>query len=156
MKVTASIVTYNSADEILTVLQSLSKVELDDFQIVVVDNSSIDNTVELVKKNYPTVNIISLKENIGFGSGQNIAIKQIESDFHIIINPDINVESDEIVKMLAYLEANKEVVLLTPKVLNNDGTEQFLPKVFPKIKYVISGKLEKKQKYSISGEVNIH
>lgn len=146
MKITASIVTYNSADEILDVLESLSKVGLDNFEIAVVDNASSDNTIELVKVNYPAVKIIASKENVGFGSGHNLAVRQVESDYHIFINPDISVESDQIKKMVEYLEANKDVVILTPKVLNTDGTEQFLPKVFPKIKYVISGKFENKAK----------
>lgn len=146
MKVTASIVTYNSADEILIVLESLSKVELDNFEVFIVDNASSDNTIELIKKNYPNIKVIESKKNIGFGSGHNLVIKQIESDYHIFINPDINVESDQIKKMVNYLEENKDVVILTPKVLNTDGTEQFLPKIFPKLKYVISGKLEGKAK----------
>lgn len=146
MKVTASIVTYNSADEILVVLNSLSKVKLNNFEIIVVDNASIDNTVKLVKDNYPAVKLIESKKNIGFGAGHNLAVKQIESDYHIFINPDIKVESDQIKKMVTYMEDNKDVVILTPKVLNIDGTEQFLPKVFPRITYVISGKLEDKSK----------
>lgn len=146
MKVTASIVTYNSADDILVVLESLSKIELEDFEITVVDNASSDNTVNLIKAYYQNVKIIESKENMGFGAGHNLALRCIESDYHIFINPDISVESSQIKKMVSYLEENKDVVILTPKVFNPDGTEQFLPKIFPKIRYVISGKFEDKAK----------
>lgn len=144
IKLTASIVAYNSADEILNVLNSLSKINVNNFAVTIVDNASSDNTVALVKKNYPTIKVIESKKNVGFGAGHNLAIKEIDSDYHIFVNPDISVESNQIKNMIEYLEKNKDVVILTPKVLNTDGTEQFLPKVFPKIKYVISGKLESK------------
>lgn len=146
MKVTVSIVTYNSADEILNVLSSLDKVKIEDFQIIVVDNASIDNTRELIAQNYPKIKLIKSVKNIGFGAGHNLAVKQIESDYHIFINPDITVEADQINRMLEYMEKNKDVVLLTPKVLNVDGSEQFLPKKYPRIRYVISGKYEGKFK----------
>lgn len=142
MKVTASIVTYNSADEILKVLRSLSNVNVKDFHITVIDNASEDNTRELVIENYPNIKLIASHINIGFGAGHNLALKDIQSDYHIFINPDITVEPVQIDMMIKYMEKNKDVVVLTPKVLNIDGTEQFLPKIFPKLKYIISGKLE--------------
>lgn len=144
MKITASIVTYNNANEILKVLKSLTDLRISGFHIIVVDNASIDETKKLVVENYPFVELISLPKNIGFGAGHNIALERIESDYHIFINPDITVEPGQISKMIDFLEEHKDVVILTPKVLNNDGSEQFLPKVFPKFRYVISGKFENK------------
>lgn len=146
MRVTASIVTYNNADEIISVLQSLSKIKIDNFKIIIVDNASTDNTKELIEKNYSAIELIKSDTNLGFGAGHNVAIRKIESDYHIFINPDITVEENQIEKMLGYMEQHKEVVLLTPKVLNKDGTEQYLPKIFPKFKYIISGSFEHKSK----------
>lgn len=146
MKVTASIVAYNSADEILNVLSSLDGVTIENFNVIVVDNASTDNTKKLIKENFPNIKLIESPVNVGFGAGHNLALKQTKSDYHIFINPDIKVESEQINKMINYMEENKDVVILTPKVLNEDGTEQFLPKIFPKLKYVISGNFENKFK----------
>lgn len=146
MKITASIVTYNNENEILKVLKSLTDSTTSGLHIIVVDNASIDKTKKLVEENYPNVELISSPKNIGFGAGHNIAVERVESDYHIFINPDITVEHDQISKMIEYLEEHEDVVVLTPKVLNDDGTEQFLPKVFPKWRYIISGKFEHKCK----------
>lgn len=146
MKVTASIVTYNSESEILNVLRSLKNIQLENFKITVIDNASTDNTKGVILQYYPEIQLIESNKNIGFGAGHNLAIKATNSDYHIIINPDITVKPDQIKKMLEYMENNKDVAVLTPKVLNVDGTEQFLPKIFPKIRYVISGKYENKYK----------
>lgn len=144
MKVTASIVTYNSANEISEVLNSLSQAK--NIEIFVIDNASEDNTREIVKKEFPEIKLIASPKNLGFGGGHNLAIEQIDSNYHIIVNPDISVEKDEIEKMLSYMEANPDVVVLTPRVLNTDGSEQFLPKRRPNLKYLFGGRLESKFK----------
>ena len=141
MKITASIVTYNNSKEIINVLTSISKTILNLENVYVVDNNSIDNTVDIVEKEFPSVNIIKSKINLGYGKGHNEAIKIIESDYHIIINPDIILEPNSISKMVEYMESNANTVILTPKVLNVDGSEQFLPKRLPRYKYLIGGRL---------------
>ena len=147
MKITASIVTFNSADEIEKVLVSLLKHNLEMDNIYVVDNGSSDGTTEIVKKKFDGVNLIETGKNIGFGAGHNLALKSVQSDYHIFINPDIIVEEGEIEKMAAYMESHKDVVVMTPKILNLDGTEQFVPKKRPKFKYIFAGRFEYKFKW---------
>ena len=57
--------------------------------------------------------------------GHNIAINMVDSDYHVVINPDIKFQNDVLRKMYDYMEEHKDVVLLSPKILNSDGSEQF-------------------------------
>ena len=146
MKITASIVTFNSVDEIEKLLASLLKCNLEAANIYVVDNGSSDGTAEIVREKFAGVNIIETGKNIGFGAGHNLALRSVQSDYHIFINPDIIVKEGEIEKMAAYMESHKDVVVMTPKIFNTDGTEQFVPKKRPKFKYIFAGRFENKFK----------
>lgn len=117
---------YKGARLIRRVLYSLEACCFENLDIYMVDNDSSDNTLLIVENEFSKINIIKSQKNIGYGAGRNLVIKQIESDYHIVVNPDISVEKSEIEKMVTYMEVNKETVILTPKVLNTDGTEQYL------------------------------
>lgn len=147
MKISASIVTYNSRDEIDNCLSSLSDLEGTDFVLYVVDNASRDGTADHVEENYPWVKLIRSERNAGFGAAHNMAVKLADSDFHIIINPDITLDASQIPLMAEYLEKNPDTVLISPKVLNPDGTVQYLPKRYPRVKYLMSGFMEKRSEH---------
>ena len=143
-KVSACIVTYNNSDSILSAVSSIiEQTKNVDLTLYISDNKSTDNTTEIVQKEYPTVKIIKNNENNGFGYGHNKVIDIIDSDFHFIINPDIILKEDAISMLVDKLENDKSVVMATSKILNQDGTEQFLPKKNPKFRYLIGGRLEK-------------
>lgn len=146
-KLTISIATYNNEKEILNVLESIYKNTIDlDFEIFVIDNNSSDKTVRLIYNNYPSVKVIEQPSNNGFGRSHNYILSKIHSEYHAVINPDITFDGNMLKKMADYMDANEDVVLLTPKVLNLDGTIQRLPKRKPTLKYLISGRLERYSK----------
>ena len=146
-KITASIVTYNSADEIRIVLDTLVKA-IPATSIYVIDNASSDETVSIVRNEYSEVNLIVNERNMGFGVAHNQAIRVVNSEYHIIVNPDIQLTDGSVDILTDYMDANEEVVCVTPRVLNDDGTEQKLPKYYPSIKFIVSGKLEKKYAFA--------
>lgn len=142
-ELTLSIVTYNSAEEISTLMESLKTCNyFDKMKVYIVDNASSDNTVEILRKDYPWAYVFESKENLGFGKGHNIVINHVKSKYHIIVNPDIRVDVDTFNKAIEYMDANPDVVVVTPFVLNTDGTQQFLPKKNPSMKYMIGGMFE--------------
>lgn len=144
-KITVSIVTYNSADEIDILMKSLqSSSSFDEMTVFVVDNASKDNTVRHIKEEYPWVRVIESKENLGFGAGHNLVINNIQSDFHLIVNPDICITENAIKDSIYYLQEHTDISVLTPYVMNVDGTQQFLPKKNPSMKYMIGGMFENK------------
>lgn len=147
-KVSIGIVTYNNEDKIEELLKSLYHYTKDiDFDIYVVDNNSSDKTIEIINKNYPDVHVLSMTKNLGFGLGHNQLLSIINSDYHLILNPDIRFISNAIKDLSMYLDENPDVVMVTPKILNQDGTEQYLPKEKPSLKYLLSGKLSKYSRY---------
>lgn len=147
-EITASIVTYNSADEIDILMMSIQKcTSFEEITIYVIDNASHDETISLIRKKYPWARVIESKENLGFGRGHNLAIKNIHSKYHIIVNPDISVTADTIAKAVHYMEKNPDIAVMTPFVMNVDGTQQFLPKKNPSMKYMVGGMFENKFKF---------
>ena len=143
MKITGSVVTYNNDKTIERCLRSVLKETADkdyEFELYVYDNGSSDKTVSIIEKQFPQVNLVKDTENKGFGAGHNAIIKRVKSDYHFVINPDIYLDMDTIGGLTAYLEEHREAGLITPRILNNDGTEQFLPKYCPTIRYVIISK----------------
>lgn len=143
LKVTGCIVTYNNSDIILGCIESLLRETKGvDFKLYVVDNHSTDGTVELIREHFPQLTILEQGKNSGFGHGHNQVLPIIESEYHAVINPDIYVEGDVISGLVAMLEEHRDVIMATPKILNEDGTEQFLPKKDPSIRYVIMSKFK--------------
>ena len=143
MKITGSVVTYNNDKTIERCLRSVLKETADkdyEFELYVYDNGSSDKTVSIIEEQFPQVNLVKDTENKGFGAGHNAIIKRVKSDYHFVINPDIYLDMDTIGGLTAYLEEHREAGLITPRILNNDGTEQFLPKYCPTIRYVIISK----------------
>lgn len=143
-KISMSIVTYNSMGDIDKVMKSASENDmLEDTEVYVVDNASHDGAAEYVKQKYPFSKVISLQRNIGFGQGHNSVLPFLKSKYHIIINPDISFGPDVIARMAEFMDTHPEISILTPKVMNDDGSEQFLPKKYANIKYLIGGRLER-------------
>lgn len=143
--ITASIVTYNSKDEIDILMKSLEKTSyFQNMTVYVIDNASLDGTAEYIESNYPWARVIKSEENLGFGRGHNLAIKNVQSKYHIIVNPDISVLDRTIEDAIEYISSHDDVVVVTPFVLNTDGTQQFLPKKNPSMKYMIGGMFESK------------
>lgn len=143
MKITGSVVTYNNdktIDKCLETVLGITKDKDYDFSLYVYDNASTDDTISIITSKYPQVKLIKSDENKGFGAGHNAVIKRVRSDYHFVINPDIFVDKDTFGTLVSYLESHEDTGLITPKVLNTDGTEQHLPKYCPTIRYVIISK----------------
>ena len=143
-KISICIVTYNNENNILDVLECIYAHSKNfDFETFVVDSNSSDKTVALVKKNFPQVNLIVLPQNKGFGCGHNQVLSKINSDFHVILNPDITFSTNIFDDLSSYLQSNPDVAMVVPQILNADGSIQDLPRRTPKFKYLISGRLER-------------
>lgn len=140
--VTGSIVTYNNMSTIKKTLDTLFDQTTDvDFKLYVVDNGSTDGTPEFIENNYPQVVVIKSKGNIGFGAGHNTVIKNLESKYHAIINPDIVLCENVIKKMADYMDDNPQIGLLSPRICFPDGRDQILGKRNPHLKYLVASRL---------------
>ncbi|MBQ7045479.1 MAG: glycosyltransferase family 2 protein [Clostridia bacterium] len=140
-KISACVVTYNNSScakvAVESVVQHTKSKEL---CMYVCDNNSTDNTLKTLKE-IDGVSVIKLPDNLGFGKAHNAVLDKIDSKYHAVINPDIRIDSDVLSSLAEYLDNNPDVVMVTPKILNDDGTVQHLPKKTPSFKYVFLGRL---------------
>ena len=112
--------------------------------IYLVNNGPDDENAAIIRENYPDVTFLQQRENLGFGKGNNAILPYIKSRYHLIVNADASFEPDLLEKMIAWMNSHPDAAVLTPRVLNPDGTEQLLPKKYPTVRYLLSGFLEEK------------
>jgi GT2 family glycosyltransferase len=97
----------------------------DTAEIIIADNGSTDNSLALLEKDFPTVRIIRLPENLGFCGGYNQALKMVSATYYILLNSDVEVTSNWILPMLTVLESNTRVAAIQPKILSYNNKSWF-------------------------------
>lgn len=121
-----SIVTHNSSDIFVT-LDNLAEVvsKYPMFKVVIYDNdSTVEYKVKL--KKYDFVQLIEADTNLGFGHGHNQVLNAESARWGLICNPDIIVKAEDLELLLSKAHQTSDVAAVVPKVLNEDGTTQFL------------------------------
>lgn len=89
------IVNYNVREFLVNALHSLQKALIGiQNEIFVVDNASIDDSVEVLKRDFPSVILIENNENLGFAKANNLALKRCRGDFILLLNPDTLIGED--------------------------------------------------------------
>lgn len=96
----------------------LDSIDLKSFKTIIVDNASSDNTCEIVEKNYPELKIIKNPKNFGFGRANNVALRNCNSDFALLLNVDARIESSDIVQTLKIMVENPNIALAGNIVYN--------------------------------------
>lgn len=96
-----------------------------DYEIIVVDNASGDESVEIMRDDFPQVELITNKQNLGFPKAVNQGIRKSKGKYILILNPDITALPGSIDKMFNFLEKNKSIAVLAPKLINPNGSIQY-------------------------------
>ena len=126
MKLSVVIVNYNVKYFLEQCLHSVLKACRDlDSEILVVDNNSVDGSVQMIRKKFPEVRLIENKENRGFSRANNQAIRQSLGEYILLLNPDTLVEDDTLTKSIRYMDEHPDAGGLGVKML--DGKGKFLP-----------------------------
>ncbi|MDR2972160.1 MAG: glycosyltransferase family 2 protein [Bacteroidales bacterium] len=94
-------------------------------EIIVADNASTDNSINLIKTNFPSVKIIQNKENGGFSKGYNDALTQIEAEYYCLLNSDVEVTENWADPIISILDNNPKVAVVQPKLLSYSNRDQF-------------------------------
>ena len=125
-KISIVIVSYNVSNFLIQTLKSVYASEVSvPVEVWVVDNASIDNSVDAVKRNFPQVNLIANKDNVGFAKANNQAIRCCTGTYVLLLNPDTVLQEDTLETCLQYMEAQLEVGAIGVRMI--DGTGKFLP-----------------------------
>lgn len=87
-------VQYNRYEETLQFLESISQIEYENYEVIVVDNGSELDAVSLIQNQYPEVHVIASKSNLGFAGGNNLGLSYCKGEYILFINNDTEVEPD--------------------------------------------------------------
>lgn len=87
-----------------------------EYEVVVVDNASTDNTYEFVAQNFPQVRLIQLAINKGFTNGYCASLSQIEAEYYVLISSDIEVAENWLEPIIALMDSDKSIAACMPKV----------------------------------------
>ena len=130
--ITVVVVSYNTGHLLDRLFSALAAAQGSlRIQTIVVDNASRDNSVELLRSKYPTVELIENPTNPGFGRANNQALPKIRGKYVLLLNTDAFVSPDTLSKTLSFMEANPQCGILGVKLVGEDGTLQPSCRYFP-------------------------
>lgn len=126
------IVNWNSRELLQKCLSSIyDNTNMLTLEVIVIDNASRDGSAGMVEREFPQVSLIKNKDNLGFAKGNNQGFLQARGRYVLILNPDTEVVSDALLKMVKYLKSNKEVGAVSGRLVYPDGTFQRYYSRFP-------------------------
>ena len=124
MKVAVVILNYNGASMLAKFLPSVIGYS-PGAEIVVADNASTDDSVALVKGDFPTVRLVELDSNYGFAGGYNKALEQVDAEYYLLLNSDVEVTPGWLEPLLSFMEQNPAAVACQPKILAYNNKKHF-------------------------------
>ena len=116
-KVAIVILNWNGRHYLQQFLPSVLQTTYPDFEIIVADNASSDGSISFLAETYPQIRVIQLSENFGFAKGYNEALKQVQSEYYVLLNSDVEVTKDWLEPMVRLLDADKTIAACQPKLL---------------------------------------
>ena len=108
-----SVVDYSVSDESLSV------------SVVVADNGSSDDSVVFMREYYPQVQLVLLDKTYGFAEGYNRALAQVEADYYVLLNSDVECTQHWIAPVVAMMERDPQVAIAQPKLMMYDQKDTF-------------------------------
>lgn len=132
--VTISLVSYNQRYDIERLLPSLLGAAAHvQAEVLLVDCQSKDGTVQFVHEQFPEVEIFVNPKRAGYGENHNINLERAKGRCFVIMNSDMMVGQDTFINLLDFIDKHDDIGIVSPKILNEDGTVQGLNKRYPAI-----------------------
>src|SRR5690349_19610094 len=129
VSISVVIVSYNSRELLRDCLLRIEAEPRE--QVIVVDNSSSDGSVEMMKGDFPWVKLILNPKNNGYGAAANLAMEVCSSKYVLLLNSDTLVETGTVELLTDYLDQHPQVAIAGPQLVNADGTPQLSYFEFP-------------------------
>ena len=111
------ILNWNGLEQLRSFLPSVVK-HTNDAEIIIADNASTDTSIDWLKQNYPQIRRIELSKNTGYAGGYNEAIKQVTSDYLVLLNSDVEVTENWLPPVIALMESDSTIAACQPKILS--------------------------------------
>jgi N-acetylglucosaminyl-diphospho-decaprenol L-rhamnosyltransferase len=125
------IVSYNVRDLLESCIRSLEEVVGYELQTWVIDNASADGTGDMVREHFPEVRLVCCDSNLGFAAASNLALREIDTDYVVLLNPDTVVLPGAFEAMVACLESEPRVAAVGAQLVSVDGELQTSHRRFP-------------------------
>jgi len=119
--VSVIIVNYNGKNFLKQCFLSLSKITYPNYEIILVDNNSSDDSIEFVKTNYPSTIIIKLEKNYGFAYPNNVGAKNAKGELLLFLNNDTVVDPNFMTELVNVLKKNSEIAICQSLLLKPNG-----------------------------------
>ena len=117
-KLAIVILNWNGAQMMRQYLPTVLEYSRDEAVVYVADNASTDDSLELLGRDFPEVRLIVLEKNWGFAEGYNKALRQIEAEYYLLLNSDIEVTRHWLTPLLTFMDAHEDVAACQPKLLS--------------------------------------
>lgn len=117
MKTAVVILNWNGQAMMERYLPTVVKYTEADATVIVADNASTDGSLELLRQSFPSVGVVVLDKNYGFAEGYNRALQQVEADYYVLLNSDVEVTDGWLRPMIDYLDTHPQVAACQPKLL---------------------------------------
>ncbi len=125
-RLTIAILNWNGAEMLKRFLPSvLAYSQIPDVEICVIDNASTDGSCDMLANDFPDVRIIRLAENYGFSEGYNRGLQQVDAEYVLLLNSDVEVTEGWLLPLLQYMDANPEIAACQPKIRSQRNKEYF-------------------------------
>ena len=118
------IVNYKTPDLTIRCIDSIYATTKCNFEVIVVDNASMDDSKERIRAEFPEVIWIQNKENVGFGRANNLGVRYAQGDYILLLNSDMIVLENTIDYCLNQIKKDDTIAAYTCKLVNPDGTHQ--------------------------------
>ncbi len=139
IQISASIVLYKEDIQILkSTVKSFLQIPLRK-KLFLIDNSPTNKLIKLFK--HPEIEFVFNNKNIGFGKAHNKVLEKINSDYHLILNPDVTFNPNVFNVLIKQFEKDKKISMISPKVISLNGETQFTCRKNPTIKEIISRRI---------------
>lgn len=123
-KTAVVILNFNGKDFLQKFLPSVVKFS-DSAKMFVVDSFSTDHSISFLEASYPQIQIIKLSQNFGFAGGYNEALKQIDSEYYVLLNSDVEVTNNWLHPLELLAKTDTQIAAIQPKILDFNRKEYF-------------------------------
>ena len=125
MKVAIVILNWNGEEMLKRYLPTVMEYSRRAATVIVADNASTDGSLDFLRKSHQEVGIIELEKNWGFAEGYNKALAQVEAEYYVLLNSDVEVTHHWLTPLIEYMDVHPEVCACQPKLLSVRDKDSF-------------------------------
>ncbi len=117
-KLAIVILNWNGEKMLKEYLPTVLRYSCDEAKVYVADNASTDGSLEMLRTDFPTCSLIELDRNWGFAEGYNKALAQVDAEYFLLLNSDIEVTPHWLTPLIEYMDAHTDTAICQPKLLS--------------------------------------